>query len=154
MSIPKQPHVAPSVASAEGKNPHFDAIGGEPVITRLVERFYDHMSTLPEAADIRAMHAADLTSIKDVFRRFLTEWTGGPAIYSATRGHPRLRRRHLPFRIGPAERDAWMACMRLALDEVISDEEIREQLYAAFDRTAGFLRNDAGHVHIHHNPSV
>ena len=120
---------------------HFVAIGGQTVITELVERFYHHMDTLPEARQIRALHPADLGSVKDVFARFLVEWMGGPAVYSSERGHPRLRRRHLPFPIAALERDAWMSCMRLALAEVVPSAPLRSELEAAFYKTADFMRN-------------
>jgi len=85
-----------------------------------------------------------------VFERYLGEWLGGPAAYSAERGHPRLRRRHQRFSIGVSERDAWMLCMRQALSEVVFDAALRAELDAAFFKTADFLRNDAEHVHVHH----
>jgi len=113
------------------------------VISELVERFYHHMDSLPEARQIRALHPADLTTVKDVFARFLVEWMGGPAVYSSERGHPRLRRRHMPFPIAGAERDAWMSCMRAALTEVVQNAELRSELEAAFHRTADFMRNQA-----------
>jgi hemoglobin len=150
-SVASQP-AAVSVAPAE-KNPHFDRIGGEAGIERLVERFYHHMDTLPEAATIRAMHPADLTSSRAVLVRFLTQWTGGPQRYSEVRGQPRLRRKHLPFAIGQAERDAWIICMLRALDDTVADSELREQLGRAFFKTANFLRNDEGNPndqHPHH----
>lgn len=75
----------------------FERIGGPVVIDRLVESFYRRMDALPEAAGIRAMHADDLTSTKQVLKRYLTEWTGGPKLYSPEKGHPRLRQRHMGF---------------------------------------------------------
>jgi len=142
--LPVQPH--PSVSSqpeqqAPDANPHFARLGGEATLEQLVERFYHHMETLPEAGTIRAMHAANLSEIKRVLVRYLVQWPGGPANYSAERGHPRLRRRHLPFAIGIAERDAWMACMRRALSEVVADEALRDQLDARFAQVADFMRN-------------
>ncbi|MGY4412982.1 truncated hemoglobin YjbI [Bradyrhizobium sp. LB7.1] len=68
----------------------FERIGGSATIERLVDRFYDRMDTLPEAQVIRAMHAADLGAIRDVLKRYLAEWTGGPKLYSIEKGHPRL----------------------------------------------------------------
>ena len=59
-------------------NPHFATIGGEGPIRALVERFYFHMDSLPEAAAIRAMHAPDLAHAKQVLVNFLIEWLGGP----------------------------------------------------------------------------
>lgn len=127
---------------APARQTPYETLGGEPVITALVERFYHHMDTLPEAAGIRAMHAADLGEIRRVLVRYLCEWTGGPADYSAERGHPRLRMRHAPFAIGAAERDAWMACMRAAMDEVLGDAPVRQTLEQAMYKLADFMRNN------------
>ncbi|MET0384354.1 MAG: group II truncated hemoglobin [Polyangiales bacterium] len=122
-------------------NPHFAAIGGEPVIARLVERFYHHMQTQPCAARILAMHPRDLGEVKAVLTRYLSEWMGGPRHYSAERGAPQLRGRHMRFVIREAERDAWMVCMRAALAEVVPDAALRAELDAAFLRVADAVRN-------------
>ena len=124
-----------------GGNPHYDAIGGEAAVRRLVERFYALMEELPLARDVRALHPADLAETKERFFLFLSGWLGGPPLYAERFGHPRLRQRHMPFPIGDAERDAWMACMTRALSEEIADERLRAQLIAAFFKTADFLRN-------------
>jgi hemoglobin len=138
---------APSVQSTvSGSNPHFAAVGSDGV-ARLVDRFYFHMDTLPEAAAIRALHPPDLTPVREVLTRYLTEWLSGPPLYSTERGHPRLRRRHLRFRIGAAERDAWMQCMRAALAEVVTEPRLRAELESSFFKVADFLRNDADHTH-------
>lgn len=84
----------------------FDQIGGAQTVDRLVEAFYRRMEALPEARTIRALHPPDLAATKEVLKRYLGEWLGGPKAYSQERGHPRLRMRHLGFRIGIAERDA------------------------------------------------
>jgi hemoglobin len=120
----------------------FDIIGGQPTVDRLVEAFYRRMDTLPEAAELRAMHHPDLTMTIDVLKRYLGEWMGGPNLYSAERGHPRLRMRHMKFVIGPAERDAWMLCMRGALEETIPDAFIRDQIADPLAKLADFMRND------------
>jgi hemoglobin len=119
----------------------FERIGGSATIDRLVERFYERMDTLPEAQTIRAMHAADLGLIKDVLKRYLTEWTGGPKLYSVEKGHPRLRQRHIGFAIGDAERDAWLMCMRGALDETVTDVAARQDLDRALSGLADWMRN-------------
>jgi hemoglobin len=126
---------------------HFTRIGGAAAIDRLVEAFYARMDTLPEAATIRAMHAPDLTATKEVLKRYLGEWMGGPKLYSAERGHPRLRMRHISFRIGEAERDAWLLCMSGALGEVVADVDLRVELLSAFTRLADWMRNDPGNPH-------
>ena len=119
----------------------FERIGGSATIDRLVERFYERMDTLPEAQIIRAMHAADLGLIKDVLKRYLTEWTGGPKLYSVEKGHPRLRQRHIGFVIGDAERDAWLQCMRGALEETVADAATRQDLDRALSGLADWMRN-------------
>ncbi|MDE5460501.1 group II truncated hemoglobin [Bradyrhizobium sp. CSS354] len=119
----------------------FERIGGSATIERLVDRFYERMDTLPEAQMIRAMHAADLGLIRDVLKRYLTEWTGGPKLYSPEKGHPRLRQRHIGFAIGDAERDAWMLCMRCALEETVMDVAARQDLERALSGLADWMRN-------------
>lgn len=127
---------------------NFVRIGGAPAVDRLVEAFYRRMDEMPEARGIRAMHRPDLTDTKDVLKRYLGEWLGGPELYSQERGHPRLRMRHLHQSIGPDERDAWMLCMSGALGEVVTDDTmLRETLYAAFLKLADWVRNDPENPH-------
>jgi len=125
----------------------FERIGGAVVIDRLVEAFYARMDTLPEARAIRAMHAIDLGPTKIVLKRYLTEWTGGPKLYSVEKGHPRLRQRHMGFPIGEAERDAWLLCMRSALEEAVADDSAREEIYATLAKLADWMRNQANNPH-------
>lgn len=129
-------------------NPHFERLGGAPVVVRLVDAFYRAMDTREDARAIRAMHEPDLRPTKDILVRYLGEWMGGPRDYSSTRGAPMLRRRHLPFPIDDAARDAWMACMRQALEETCPDTSLRDELLAAFGKVADHLRNQsAPHPH-------
>lgn len=125
----------------------FSRIGGAATVDRLVEAFYARMDRLPEAKSIRALHASDLSAVKDVLKRYLGEWMGGPPLYSQERGHPRLRMRHFGFKIGEAERDAWLVCMRGALDEVVADAALRDDLYQAFFKLADWVRNQPGNPH-------
>jgi len=119
----------------------FDRIGGAVTIDRLVEAFYRRMETLDEAAVIRAMHPDDLAGTKQVLKRYLSEWTGGPKLYSPEKGHPRLRQRHMGFRIGDTERDAWLSCMRGALQETVIDADALAELDVALSRLADWMRN-------------
>lgn len=125
----------------------FSRIGGAPAVDRLVEAFYARMDSLSEAKAIRAMHADDLSPTKEVLKRYLGEWMGGPPLYSQERGHPRLRMRHFGFKIGEAERDAWLLCMRGALDETVADAGLRAELFQAFFKLADWMRNTPGNPH-------
>jgi len=122
-------------------NPHYARLGGHESVVRLVDAFYRAMDTRPQAATVRAMHEPDLTHTKAVLVKYFSEWMGGPKVYSPERGEPRLRRRHMPFAIDDAARDAWMLCMRQALAEVCTDEALRAELDAAFYKLADFMRN-------------
>ncbi len=125
----------------------FERIGGAVVVDRLVEAFYHRMDTLPEAKTIRAMHSSDLEQIKQVLKRYLSEWLGGPKLYTPEKGHPRLRQRHMGFSIGSDERDAWLLCMRGALDETVADAAARQDVDAALTKLADWMRNTAGNPH-------
>jgi hemoglobin len=125
----------------------FERVGGAVTIDRLVEAFYEKMDTVPEAGTIRMMHAPDLGPVKNVLKRYLSEWTGGPKLYSPAEGHPRLRQRHMGFAIGNAERDAWLLCMRGALAETVADDGARQELDNALTKLADWMRNQAGNPH-------
>ena len=124
---------------------HFERIGGQPAVDRIVDSFYRHMTTLPEAATLLALHPPDLSATRVLLKKYLAEWLGGPKRYSQERGHPRLRMRHQPFRIGIAERDAWMLCMRAAMEEVIGSARLREMLLQQLFKVADWMRNSDIH---------
>lgn len=122
----------------------YERLGGQDAIIRLVDRFYELMDNRPDAAVIRAMHPEDLDTSRARLTLFLMMWTGGPKHYLEARGHPAMRARHMPFAIGEAERDAWMGCMRHAMDEQVGDPELRAFLDGAFHRLADHMRNQPG----------
>jgi hemoglobin len=126
---------------AANPNPHFQRLGGEAAVVKLVDAFYRAMDLREDARAIRAMHDADLAQTKAVLRIYLAEWLGGPKRYTAERGQPRLRRVHMPFAIGASARDAWLACMRQALDEIGTEAALRDELLAAFAKVADHLKN-------------
>lgn len=136
-----------SLQQSEAGASLFKRIGGAPTVDVLVEMFYRTMDTAPEARTIRAMHAPDLTHVKETLKVYLCEWLGGPALYSASKGHPRLRRRHFGFQIGEAERDAWLACMRTALDACVSDQEACAEIFMSLSKLADWMRNQSGNPH-------
>ncbi|MEI7843588.1 MAG: group II truncated hemoglobin [Gallionellaceae bacterium] len=123
---------------------HYERIGGEQKVRELVQRFYHLMDELPEAHGIRKMHHINLKNAEDKLFMFLSGWMDGPQLFIEKFGHPRLRQRHMPFVIGESERDQWMLCMTQALQEVVEDEALRNELIAAFYKVADFMRNQPG----------
>ena len=119
----------------------YELIGGEIGLRALVERFYDLMDSSPEAAQIRALHAANLKQSREKLFMFLSGWSGGPSLYIEKYGHPRLRQRHMPFSIGELERDQWLWCMNKALDESQVHPVVIEQLKSRLAQVADFMRN-------------
>jgi hemoglobin len=132
------------VAEAATTRSAFDALGGEAAVRTLVDRFYDLMDLEPAYAGIRALHPSALDGSRDKLFWFLCGWTGGPDLYVQRFGHPRLRARHLPYAIGIAERDQWLACMGQAMAECGIDKGLSERLAAAFFNTADWMRNRGG----------
>lgn len=130
-------------AAAAGPTP-FERLGGEAGVRALVDRFYDLMDLEPGFAQLRALHPQDLAGSRDKLFWFLCGWLGGPSHYIDRFGHPRLRARHLPYAIGIAERDQWMACMVQAMQEQGVDEALATRLAQAFHGTADWMRNKGG----------
>jgi hemoglobin len=119
----------------------YERIGGAETIDRVVDSFYRQMSLLPQAQTIRAMHGDGLIGMKSVLKKYLSEWTGGPVLYSPEKGHPPMRQRHMGFPIDSYARDVWMECMDLALEENVADAEARAQLHDNMQKLADWMRN-------------
>lgn len=138
----------------------YTRIGGDTVIRQLVDRFYALMDELPEAYAARKIHPVDLTESGNKLFDFLSGWLGGPQRYIEKHGHPMLRQRHFPYAIGPQERDEWLLCMRLALEETVADASLRTLLYAQFSQLGEHMRNRGGdtyacgHDHANMRPSA
>ena len=126
-------------------NPPFETpfawIGGESQVHALVDRFYDLMDLEPGYAALRAAHGTELANAREKLKMFLNGWMGGPQRYTEQFGHPRLRMRHMPFSIGIAERDQWVACMDQAMQETAIDDALRTRLKESFMQTADWMRN-------------
>lgn len=105
----------------------YEAVGGEETFSRLVHRFYELVADDPVLRPVYP--AKDLGPAEEHLRLFLMQYWGGPRTYDELRGHPRLRMRHARFRIGEAERDAWLRHMRSALDELALDKALDNQLW-------------------------
>ncbi len=116
----------------------YDLVGGDQWFVDLVDRFYERVAQEPL---LKSMYPEDLTAPKAHLAGFLVQYWGGPAHYSEERGHPRLRMRHVPFEIGPAERDAWFDAMSAALSEGGLEPEVEQEVRTYFRNAADHLRN-------------
>ncbi|NQV54307.1 MAG: group II truncated hemoglobin [Rhodospirillales bacterium] len=117
------------------------AMIGEENLRRLVDCFYDIMDKNPDAADIRAMHKADLSPVRGALFEFLSGWLGGPALYSERTGTICLSEPHAAFEIGEAARDQWMLCMRQAMIDAELPEGVIEMIDQPLFMLADFVRN-------------
>ena len=119
---------------------YYDAVGGHQTFHRLVHGFY---SRVPGEPVLHALYPEqDLGPAEERLRMFLEQYWGGPHTYSERRGHPRLRMRHAPFRIGTAERDAWLRLMRESLDDLALEPEADAILWRYLTMAAASLVND------------
>jgi hemoglobin len=117
----------------------YESAGGMPFFESLVDRFYDGVASDP---GLRAVYPEpDLSGARHRLTLFLAQYWGGPRAYDAERGHPRLRMRHAPFAIGPAERDAWLGHMREAIASLSPGPDVADRLHAYFDMAAEAMRN-------------
>jgi hemoglobin len=121
----------------------YDRVGGMAFFEQLVDRFYDGVVT-DEVLLPLYPEPDDLAGARRRLTLFLAQYWGGPTTYLDERGHPRLRLRHLPFPIGPLQRDRWLTHMAAAVEASTADDDVRAQLMDYFVKAAEHLRNDDG----------
>jgi hemoglobin len=125
----------------------YERVGGREFFVRLVDTFYEGVAADPVLATLYPEHP-DFTGARHRLTQFLVQYWGGPTDYSAERGHPRLRMRHLRFTIGTDERDRWLAHMTSAVTAATSGldggDVIAAEFLDYFRPTAEHLRNDTG----------
>lgn len=119
----------------------YERVGGQAFFNALVDRFYEGVET---DAALRPLYPDDLEPGKQALALFLGQYWGGPTTYSDERGHPRLRMRHFPFRIGQAEHDAWLHHMTAALGRAELDDELDTAMRDYFTMAAAHLINQPG----------
>jgi hemoglobin len=117
----------------------YDLAGGMSFFERLVDRFYDGVAADPILLPLYP--EADLAPARRRLTLFLAQYWGGPRTYDGERGHPRLRMRHVPFAIGPAERDRWLVHMREAIATTAPSPEVAETLERYVAMAAEAMRN-------------
>ena len=118
----------------------YEFVGGMPFFEELVERFYARVAT-DEVLLRLYPDQVDLGPARERLALFLAQYWGGPQTYSESRGHPRLRMRHMPFEVGQVERDHWLAAMTAALDEMAPPDLVRERFDAYFEMSADAMMN-------------
>ncbi|QCJ45137.1 globin [Bacillus sp. S3] len=128
----------------EKKLTPFEAIG-EDTLYRLVDTFYGLVAQHPELAPI---FPNQFTEIARKQKQFLTQYLGGPPIYTEEHGHPMMRARHLPFPVTPSRAKAWLSCMKNAMDMVGLHGTIRDDFYDRLYLTAQHMINtpDEGEI--------
>ncbi|AJR08168.1 globin [Photobacterium gaetbulicola] len=119
----------------------FRAAGGEEGIRALVESFYHHMDSWPQARTVRQMHDDDLSESIDKLTTFLVGWFGGPARYEEKFGMLNLPGAHRHLAIGVAEKDMWLQCMQKALDDQDYDELFKRHVMVQLSFPAEMCRN-------------
>ncbi len=113
--------------------------GGMPFFEGLVDRFYEGVEADPLLRPIYP--EADLAGARHRLTLFLAQYWGGPTTYDQERGHPRLRMRHAPFAIGPAERDRWLVHMHAAVEGMAPPRDVAADLGRYFEMAAEAMRN-------------
>ena len=117
----------------------YEEIGGEGAVRSLVETFYDTIEG--DSPVLRAMLPNDTKTSRAKLFEYLSGWLGGPPLYTDKRGHPQLRRRHLPFPIGTFEAEEWMRCMESAIAAAEIEEPCASFLIDRFRPLALHMRN-------------
>lgn len=116
----------------------FEAIGGQESVDRIIKGLYERIGKHPALIPI---FPEDLTESARKQRLFLTQFLGGPPIYTEDRGHPMLRRRHLAFEINDERKQAWLECMNAALEEAQIEEPYRSVIFKRLTMTAQHMVN-------------
>ncbi|HLS74004.1 MAG TPA: globin [Actinomycetaceae bacterium] len=117
----------------------YEDMGGRPAFEQLVRRFYEGVRTDEVLAPMYPED--DFEGAIERLTMFLEQYWGGPTTYSDTRGHPRLRMRHAPYRVTPDARDRWLHHMRAGVDELALPPHLADQLWDYLVRAAYSMVN-------------
>ena len=127
----------PSGQSVQGN--FWEQVGGRPTFEKLVRAFYDGIKTDEVLLPMYPEH--DLEGAIQRLTGFLEQYWGGPGTYSEERGHPRLRMRHMPFKVNPDARDRWLTHMRAAQDTLELSPLQDATLWGYLERAAQSMVN-------------
>lgn len=124
---------------AEQPQSYYERVGGHETFVALVREFYRGVASDPPLRELYPEE--DLGPAQDRLRLFLEQYWGGPKTYSQTRGHPRLRMRHVPFKVTPTQRDRWLHHMSAAIDTLDLDPMDEELMRSYMAHAAHSLVN-------------
>lgn len=116
----------------------YEAAGGASTIRNLVDTFYGYVAA---DADLKPLFPEDFTEIREKQYSFLTQFFGGPALYSQNYGAPMMRARHLRFAVTPTRAKAWLNCMTKAMDDIGLRGDIRQFMFQRLSLTANHMVN-------------
>jgi hemoglobin len=143
MSIPSEPSPITLRVSQNGDSAlsrsFYDEVGGRATFEKLVRAFYDGVATDPVLVEMYPEE--DHEGAIQRLTGFLEQYWGGPGTYSEERGHPRLRMRHMPFKVNPDARDRWLMHMRAAVDTLELAPLQDATLWGYLDRAAHAMVN-------------
>jgi hemoglobin len=123
-------------ATAQLARTPYDMIGGTAPIREIVDLFYDLMDTDPAYAELRALHAADLTPMRASLTGFLAAWMGGPRDWFEQRPGKCLMSAHKGVTISPETARQWAQAMRRAIESSSTDREFGAKLSGALSDLA------------------
>lgn len=116
----------------------YDMIGGEPTVRALVNAFYMRVQAHPQ---LSKLFPEDITPVRNKQYRFLTQFLGGPSLYTQVYGHPMLRAKHIPHPVTPTRAKEWLSCMAEAMDEIGLEGQAREYIFERLTMTAHHMVN-------------
>lgn len=118
-------------------NTIYEQLGAEQ-LEILIDRFYDRVVV---HEDLKDLFQTDMDMVKHKQTLFLTQFLGGPGLYTAEYGHPRMRMRHLPHKITPKAAEAWLRCMKDSIETLSISDELKQQLFLRFPHVAAHMVN-------------
>ena len=118
------------------KTTPFELIGGVEPIRRVVDAFYDLLESDPQYAELRAMHAPDMTPMRAALTGFFTGWMGGSREWFTAQGGFCVMTRHSKMPITGKTAKQWSDAMRAALVVAKVEPGFAEQMDQILTRLA------------------